>query len=51
MQGKQYIEIITTDAVLAMITSATVDGNTIIVEHSGKKQIYVLNERLCASKN
>jgi len=41
MQGKQYIEIITTDAVFAMITSATVDGNSIIIEHSGKKHIYV----------
>lgn len=41
MGGKQYIEILTSDAVLAMITSATVDGVSVIVEHSGKKHIYI----------
>ncbi|MEK4629778.1 S-layer homology domain-containing protein [Solibacillus sp. FSL R7-0682] len=41
MSGKKYIEIAASDALLAMITSATVDGKSIIIEHSGKKHIYV----------
>lgn len=46
MNGQQYIEILTSDAVLAMITEATVDGKTILVEHGGKKHIYIpVNEK------
>ncbi|MEK4384917.1 NEAT domain-containing protein [Solibacillus sp. FSL W7-1464] len=46
MNGQQYIEVLTSDAVLAMITEATVDGKTIVVEHGGKKHIYIpVNEK------
>ena len=46
MNGQQYIEILTSDAVIAMITEATVDGKTIVVERDGKKHIYVpVNEK------
>jgi heme-binding NEAT domain protein len=41
MQGKQFIEVPVSDAVLAMLTSAKVDGTSIIQEYAGKKHVYV----------
>lgn len=39
--GQQYIQLNLTDAMLAMVTSVTVDGKTALHEFGGKKQVLI----------